>query len=250
RLPPDNAQNWWRQQLADLGVIGGAAPLLCSVLALVAVLRAWRRSPAAAAHAAPLMALGLMAAVSPATQHPTMQALVGLLVARGVVPSDGTPGDTPPAALSRWSGRIAWTVALACGLGLAVEGWTAFRPPDRAARFHFTYNYGLFEPVQTPVGNGRRSAQHMVAVFPPGGSVLVARVVLPHDDIAQSPVVVTVSDGHQVLCREERRDHMALECRMAIPEGRWPLVRVDVSRPWHTADGREQAAVVSGRFEP
>ncbi len=260
RLPPDNAQNWWRQQLADLGLIGGAAPLLCSVLALVAVVRSWRRSRGDAARTAPLLALGLMAMVSPATQHPMLQALVGLLVAHGVAPRDQTaaavpraddgagvgrgPGDSGGAA-----GLIAWTLALACGLGLAVEGWTAFRPPDRASRFHFIYNYGLWDTVETPAGTGRRAAQRAVAVFPPGGPVLVTRVVLPHDDLAQSPVVVTVSDGHRVLCRHQARDHTPFECRMPVPEGRWPFVQVDVSRAWHTADGLEQSALLSGRFE-
>ncbi len=248
-LPPDNAQNWWRQQLADLGLIGGAAPLLCSVLALVAVLRSWRRSRGDAARTAPVMALGLMALVSPATQHPMLQALAGLLVAHAVAPRDALASSAAPAAMSWAAGPIAWTLALGCGLGLAVEGWTSFRPPDRAARFHFIYNYGFWETVETPVGTGRRAGQRSVAVFPPGGPVLVTRVILPHDDLAAKPVVATVSDGHRVLCRHEARDHTPFECRMAVPAGRWPFVQVEVSRPWRSADGQEQAALLSGRFE-
>lgn len=246
RLPPDNAQNWWRQQLAELGVIGGFGPVLCSVLALLAVHRSWRRTRAGAARAAPLVVLGLMGLVSPPTQHPVIQVLVGLLVARAVAPEDEAPAGAPGPA---WAGWLAWPLAIGCGLGLAVEGWTAFRPAHRAARFHFAYNYGLFEPVQTPLGDGRRAARHSVAVFRPEHRVLVVGVVLPHADIATAPVVVTVSDDHGVVCRQERRDHEVFECALTIADGRWPMVEVDVSRAWHTDAGVEQSALLSGRYE-
>ena len=251
RLPPDNAQNWWRQQLADLGLVGGAGALLCSVLALVAVLRSWHRpGDLAALRTAPLVALGLMALVSPATQHPVLQVLAGLLVAHAVVPSEHSGGGRLPAATSRPVVALVWAIALVYGASLAVEGWTAFRPPDRASRFHFGYNYGVSAPVQTPFGEGRWSALRSVVVFRPEGRVLVARVVLPHEDLERSPVVVTLSDGHRVWCRHQGRDHTPFECRMPAPTGRWMFVQVDVSRAWRTENSAEQAALVAVRYEP
>ena len=250
RLPPDNAQNWWRQQLADFGVIGGAGAMSCSVLALLAVLRSWRRPPdAAAISPAPLVALGLMAFVSPPTQHPLLQVLMGLLVAHTVAPAV-TAGDPTAPPWRRPVTVALWLVALTCAVGLAVEGWTAFRPPDRASRFHFLYYHGLGAPVETPLGGGRWSARRSVAVFAPEGRTLIVHVVLPHDDLATAPVSVTISDGHRVTCQFEGRDHARLECRMPVPEGRWPLVQIDVSRAWRTVEGVEQAALVAGRFEP
>ena len=47
RLPADNAQNWWRHQWAELGLIGALPAFACSLLAVAAGLRAWR-SPAPA----------------------------------------------------------------------------------------------------------------------------------------------------------------------------------------------------------
>ncbi len=249
-LPPDNAQNWWRQQLADLGLVGSIGPMLCAVLALVAVLRSWRRPADSSVYRTmPLAAAGLMALVSPPTQHPVLQVLVGLLVAEAVAPRK--VADTPQASARPWrpAAVLVWAVAIVCLTGLTWEGWTSFRPPHRAARFHFAYNYGLSAPVQTPFGDGRWAARRSVAVFPPDGPVLVARVVLPHDDLARLPVVVTISDGDDVVCRHEARDRSAFECRLAVPDGRWPLVEVDVSRAWRTEGGTEQAALVSGRFE-
>ena len=51
RLPPDNAQNWWRHQWAELGLVGAFPAFACSLLALAAALRSWRRvrRPCAAA---------------------------------------------------------------------------------------------------------------------------------------------------------------------------------------------------------
>jgi hypothetical protein len=190
-----------------------------------------------------------MALVSPATQHPVLQVLMGLLVAQAVAPREDTK-RAPGSAVPRWPrAAVPWAVALVCALGLAIEGWTAFRPPLRAARFGFAYSYGLSAPVQTPFGEGRWSARQSVAVFLPDGPVLVARVVLPHDDLARAPVTVTISDGQSVLCRHEGRDHAPFECRVPMPAGRWPLVQVNVSRAWRSDAGVEQAALVSGRFE-
>lgn len=258
-LAPDNAQNWWRQQVAEAGLIGGAGGLLCSWLAFVAVVRWWRRSAAApAGNTAPLVALGLMAFVSPPTQHPMLQVLIGLVVAQGVAPrlalggAPATRTGTPsvPAPPQRPIDMLAWAAALACVGGLAIEGWTAVRPPERAARFMFPYSYGLSAPVRTALGDGRWAARRSVTVVAPAGAVLVARLVLPHDDLARDPVTVTITDGHQVLCAHVARDQTPFECRVPVPVGRWPLVRVDVSRAWRTEHGIEQAALASGRFEP
>ncbi len=247
-LPPDNAQNWWRQQLAELGGLGAAAPFLCSVLILLAVLRSWRVSGPAAARTAPLVTLGLMAVVSPATQHPVLLALTGLLVAHGVTRNgDLEPAGTAAASRSGW---VAWTLALACAVGLAVEGWTAFRPAQRAGRFTFLYYYGLSPAMDTPFGSGRWSAQRSVAVSPPHGSELVLHVVLPHDDLATAPVTVIVSDGYREVCRMVGRDHGKLECRMPVTPGHWPIVELHVSRPGPTVDGVEQTALVAARYEP
>ena len=42
-LPPDNAQNWWRQQAAETGLLGGLPAFACSLLALTVFARALAR---------------------------------------------------------------------------------------------------------------------------------------------------------------------------------------------------------------
>lgn len=247
-LPPDNAQNWWRHQWAELGLVGAAGAFASSLLALAAVWRSWRTG--AGARTAPLVALGLMSVVSPPTQHPILQVLIGLLVAQAVVTREPAAVPVRQVATARGVPALTWAMALGCAAGLAIEGWTVFRPPLRASRFRFRYDYGVSALAETPYGEGRWAARRSVVVVPPEGRVLVARVVLPHDDLAAAPVTVTVSEGTRTVCRQLARDHTPFECRVPMPEGRWPIVRVAIGRGWRTEAGVEQAAVVSGRFEP
>ncbi len=250
RLPPDNAQNWWRQQLADFGLIGGAGALLCSLLALLAVLRTWRRSPDAAT-------VSPSAAGGPRADGHGQPAHTASRCCRCSwdcwLPTRWRPpvvADTATPAPMRWPAQLVWTVAIACAVGLAAEGWTDFRPPRRAARFHFLYYYGLSAPVEAPFGGGRWSARRSVAVLEPTGKTIVVHVVLPHEDLASAPVTVTVSDANREVCQLVARDHTKLECLVPVPDGPWPMVRLDISRAWRTVDGIEQAAMVAGRFDP
>ena len=234
-LPPDNAQNWWRHQWAELGLLGAAGAVACSLLAALAVIGSWRRStdPEVLARSTPLMALGLMSFVSPPTQHPILQVLIALVVANGVIQThsgaDSAPSSRPVAT---WNGWLIWAAASTCAAGLAIHGWTDFRPPYRAARFHFVYSYGLSSPTQTPLGEGRWAGRHAVGVIPPAGRTFVVRLALPHDDLAAAPVRVHVSDGSRLVCSLDVSDHSPVECRLPVSEGTWPIVRLDISRHW------------------
>jgi hypothetical protein len=251
RLPPDNAQNWWRHQWAELGLVGAFPAFACSLLALAAALRSWRRGTPAGAPPlfAPVLALGLMSFIGPPTSHPVLAVLAGVLLAYAA--SEDGKAMVAEAAPDRpavsW---IVWPVAAACVVGLAVDGLTAFRPPLRAARFHFQFFYGLARVTGTPLGDGWWSARRGVGVFDRPDGDLALRITLPHDDLATRPVQVSVSDAGGVVCHAEARDATALECRVATPAEDWPLVRIDVSRAWSVVDGHERAAFVAARVVP
>jgi hypothetical protein len=242
-LPPDNAQNWWRQQAAELGRFGSLPAVLASVLTIVAAMRALAHRARLAA-AAPLAGLGVMALVSPPTAHPILQVVLGLVVAAAV--AHRRMATRQPAR-----GAIAvWIVAVACAAGTAAAGWRELRPPFRAARFHFTYNYGTTDIVPTPFGEGRWMKPRAVAVIPPTGArTLVARIVAPHDDLAQRPVRIVVSSRQGPVCAHVVVDHTPFECRVPVPHDAWPMIRVDVDRVWRHEGGVPRAAVVSARFE-
>ena len=131
-----------------------------------------------------------------------------------------------------------WLLAIACAVGSAVTGWRDLRPAYRAARFHLPYSYGVTPLGPTPYGEGRWMAQRGVAVVDPGGHrTLVARVVVPHEDAATRPVRVVVSGRGGIVCLHDAVDATAYECRLPVPPNQWPMVRVDISRPWQTAGG-------------
>ena len=74
-------------------------------------------------------------------QHPLLQVLVALLIAGAATAADAAPGATRRPASALW-GPIVWVAAVVCAAGLAVDGWTTFRPAYRAVRFRLPYVYG------------------------------------------------------------------------------------------------------------
>lgn len=240
-LPPDNAQNWWRHQVAELGLAGALPALACSLLALGAALQR-RHWPAAA----PLAGIGLLAVMSPPTPHPLLQVLAGLLIAHAVA----SPRPAGEAALTGRDPLATWGLALGCAAMTLVTGHQELRPPYRAARFRTLYNYGVTAMQSTPYGDGRWMTTRAVAVLLPVDATLVARVVVPHDDAATRPVQVTVSTRDGVACRHNAVDATPFECRMAVSRRDFAMVQIDISRAWREQDGMAQAAFVSARFEP
>jgi len=244
-LPPDNAQNWWRQQVAELGLAGSLPAFACSLLALSTLARSLVRRERVAA-AAPLVGLGLLALVAPPMPHPLLQVLVGLVMAH-VVTSGPPPAGAP---LRARDGAFIWGLALACAVGSAVTGWRDLRPAYRAVRFHTPYSYGVTPVGPTPYGPGRWMGARGVAVVDPGSHrTLVARVVVPHEDAAMHPVRVTVSGRNGVVCVHDAVDATAYECRLPVPPRQWPMVQVDISRPWQGDASGRRAAVVNARLE-
>jgi hypothetical protein len=247
-LPPDNAQNWWRQQLSELGVLGGLAAVCASLLAAGTVLRQlWRgRADGNLGAVAATVALGAMAVVSPPTQHPVLQVLAAALVADAVRGAGARGGTARP-----WVGMAVWGLALTCTGALAVDGWTTSRPPLRASRFGFLYSHG-FEPGlpplpgQPPSTQRRWMGQRAVAVLPGTAPALVIRLELPHADLATAPVEVEVLKDGAPACVATRREPAPVECRIATA-GRW--VRLDFAVSGVADDGR-RGALVTAWYEP
>ncbi len=243
-LPPDNAQNWWRQQAAELGLLGALPSFGCSLLVLAALARAFGRREHVAA-AAPLAGLGLLALISPPMPHPLLQVVVALVIAQAVVSWPAPAGVAP----RKRDGLVVWVLAIACAVGTVGAGWRDLRPPYRAARFHRLYSYGVSASGPTPYGDGRWMAQHGVAVLEPAGATLVTRIVVPQERGATRALRVTVSTRDGVACVHEAIDTTPFECRTPVGAGAWPMVRVDIGQPWPLAPWTTRAAVVTARFE-
>lgn len=244
-LPADNAQNWWRHQAAELGLFGAIPAFAASLLLVFTTGRALVRRSAAAV-AAPLVGFGLMALVSPPTAYPILQVVLGMIVG-AVLSADRAPIVSP---LPRWTAAVVWAFAAVCATGTAVTGWRDLRPPYRAADLHFAYNYGAGEIEPTPFGRGRWMSTRAIAVVAPGvAKTVVTEIIAPHDDLDAHPVGIRVADRDRVICEARVTDHTPFVCRVPVTSGVWPMIQIDIERPWQVEPGHTRAGVVTARYE-
>ncbi len=243
-LIPDNAQNWWRQVLLELGVVGGAAPIAASLAALLALLRMARGAgaPRAVAHAAPIVAAGLILLVGVPTQHAFIQVLMAWLLVMASAP----PGVAlPVAAPVRRRPLVPAIVALACA---AVGPWTVPRPPERAFAAGRPYIYGDVPSVDPlPLGT-LWVGQHAVGVLPARGGRFDVAVSLPHADLATAPVGVVIGNRRGYACRFLVTTPDPVECPIVVGAGPVVMVAVDVDRGWRDPAGHQRAALVVMRY--
>lgn len=260
-IPPDNAQNWWRHQLVELGVFGAMAPFVCSALAaatLLSLVRHPRRDPAAALLVGAVVSLGVMAMVGPPMAHPIVLQTAGLILfwATVLVPTAARGG---PAANTRpaFSAGPALLSGVIWGLPLVWAGLTgraaidALRPPLRAAHVGWQYGYGFSAPEPAPGGGERRwAASRAVGVVPARRARLVLTLELPHEDLASRPVRVRVSDRFGRVMETERSSGEPFTCVLQIPQGdRWVMVQIETNRVWRRENEIERALQVTARFE-
>src|SRR5690606_16003058 len=147
-LAPGNAQNWWRHQLAALGLLGAAPSILLSLL-IVALLRqpgnADYPTGVSTILRTVLAGVGIVSLVGVPTQHPATWlsfATVFFFLAAASAPRRAVAGDTP----ARGWLAAACAVALAVSVGQAISARGDLRVPFRAANVGMAYSYGVSPP--------------------------------------------------------------------------------------------------------
>jgi hypothetical protein len=199
-IPPDNAQNWLRHQIAEFGFLGGLGWIL------------W------------MAAFAWYVVVPRRGEDPVTWAGRGVLVAFGVISLFGMPGQDLMVALTFWSlaysfvrmkgtstpdrptSRLTWlamaTVLVAFAAGTAVVSATSLRLSTRAreaeAPFSYGFSYGFALP--DPAQDGfRPTIRHAVALVEPGPEGWIAIEVRRAEHVA-TPVDVRVwREGETVL---------------------------------------------------
>jgi hypothetical protein len=205
-LTPDNAQNWWRHMIAELGLIGVIPALWWCVVLLT-----------------------LLFTRAPSGDRVSIGMLRGVLIGFGVASTFGMPsqsaavaitvwalvfwllaergGDAPapriPAVLARHGAIIAGALIAVHFAATVVDARGELRPRHRAERFDWYYDYGFGELEPDPGGNPvqRRWTLHeAVAVIPVKGQVLKLVAWIDHPDGDTNPPHVTVrADGRTVF---------------------------------------------------
>ena len=192
-VPPDNAQNWYKHQIAELGIIGSVGWFVW-VATFVVVLVRGRTAP----------------------QHrPVALALKYATAGFGIASLLGMPGQSVIVALTFWT-LAAWLLLLtrepdapiatqntrswmrlAGGLAVVLAGvtfWSGFREfrlPVRAERLNLGYRYGWYEPFDGPSGHSQTS-DHAVVVPQASGKWLRLTLWVEHPDADNRPVLARV----------------------------------------------------------
>ena len=235
RLPPDNAQNWYRHQLAEFGVLGSVGWILW-VGVVVYLLATARRLPDRRDVTVVkwvVIAFGLVSLVS----MPGQELFVGLTFVTllfwflsGI--------QMPESRLARvldgvtaWG--VIWIVVLAFGAVTAIQAVTTMRPPVRAARHDRDYMYGFRTDRDTLHWAGRHA---VITLRAPTGRMKLTYWV-NHPDTNERRVGVEIwRDGESIARRDLRRGERVTEFVPVPGGGRRFVLEVKVDRTFRPVD--------------
>jgi len=239
--PPDNAQNWFRQQLAELGILGSLGWIVWSGLFLwMLVTRPDPGGPDLTASAAKGAVFGLTAAslLGMPTQD-TAVSISFVIVACWCMKLRFLPGSTAAAGASRAS-RYEWVavlVVLSCFLGGTVyEARTDLRRPVRALRVAAPYSYG-FAPDNADPAVRWTTRGRAVEVFRAEKRWLKLVIGDVAPDAAANPVSVEVRLNRELILRVKRQGNFPITRWIRMPVYGTPLMmQIDVGRTWRPLD--------------
>jgi hypothetical protein len=206
-LQPDNAQNWFRHQVAELGWIGASGYLIWSAVIIVFVARRLLHGdPAIAALAGPLA--GFLAASLLGMPTQDVSALLTFWVFVAWLLLSAAPGPASVPRMGLWAGGVMLAAALYAG-GTAWVAFDGLRVPFRAAATGWHYHYGLYALDGSADPTFRWTERRAVTVVESKGKYLVLRFRVQHPDAATNPVAVKIKLFNQTIDRMLLRDHRA-----------------------------------------
>ncbi len=240
QVPPDTAQNWFRQQLAELGLVGALPSLVWAALCLVAL---WPRrgsaGPGIVLRGA-IVAFGLASMVGGAGQEPTVVLTFWLLVFWYATDDGARPSTSP-------MGRVATVAMIVLVAGFAALTATErdLRPAFRAARFGFPYTYGF--TFDGP--SSAHSAAHGVTVQTAQGPWMKLSYWVEHPDADSRLVKVEIwRDRDRVVSRRMSAQVPATVYVSTPGAGKRFVLETRVDRTWTDADARERGLAMKWEF--
>lgn len=237
---PENAQSWYRHQLAELGALGSPGWIWWVIILATLLLRPRRGDNLAArCMKAALWAIAAVSMVSMPTQNVAVALTVWPALFGFIAFSASTQAELAlPARMPSHRAWVAiWAAALLFAGATAFVGARSLRPPMRAVRANWTYSRG-FEALDSSQGQPFRWTRKY-AVEVPETSARWMRVAIGGGppDVATRPVRVTVKrNGERVI------DYMLNQSGghtwwLQLPQG--PprvMIEIEVDRTWSPAD--------------
>lgn len=239
-LAPDNAQQWFRHTLAELGVIG-IVPVVwwCVLLAWLMFRPGGDRLSTGLIRGA---LLGF--AVASIFGMPAQSAAVLITFWTFVFWLLSERGDVPVPSVRAWS-RLAVTATtillVVHAATTMVDARGELWPRNRSVRFGWFYKYGMSELEPDPGGNpvARRWTvmPRSLAMVPVNGRILKFVAWIDHPDGDERPVKTKVwADGRLVFDGEIRRSAPLFMDIAATPGRTHLILETEIDRLWAPRD--------------
>ena len=257
KLPFDNAQNWWRHQVAELGLIASLPILFWSVWMAWLVLT--RR--ASGAHRLEtqtlrglLIGIGAASLVGMPTQNPMVLLMFFSCAARFEILTRGERIPNPESRIP----MIAWAAAFLIAVGYAgaqlVLARGPLKPLERAARTNRDYITGTYPSEPLPQGQFRWTRRRATFALAAQSRHFMIRYHVEHPDVASHPVRLRIATPCQTIVDRVFTDMFVDGQALELPEGQSRMVfDTEVSRTWRPTDfgkpdRRELGAAVEADF--
>jgi hypothetical protein len=240
-LPTDNAQNWWRHHVAELGFLGAAGLLIWTAVFIPFLIRTSadgeRRIPAAALKGA-LLGLGLISLVGMPTQSLLVTITVWMFAFwyRRLVKPSWQASVTDSLGTGAWALLLGVVGLYAVTMLVLARGEE--RPAMRAAVGEWRYTYGIYDPKVAAPAEGvivRWTERHGVAVVPNEAPWMILAVRAQHPDLRERPVKIRVRvNGRTVIDRTLNVD-MPLTSAINTGTATRAIIETHVDRTWRPA---------------
>jgi hypothetical protein len=238
--PPDNAQNWYREQLAELGLVGSLgwiAWLIMFIWMLVRCPDASGQHVMAGAVKGAILGLAAASMLGIPTQDTAPSITLVVLACWCIMLKESS--WLASRRRSKWRGRLEWAlvlIVLAAYMGGTVQAAReALRPPLRALRIGFPYRYGFLPDKTDPTIRWTRAKA--VDVFSVEKRWLKVEIGEVAPDAPARPVQVNVHLNRKSIIQVTRRGNFPIIRWIKMPAYGTPLmIQIDVDRTWRPAD--------------
>jgi hypothetical protein len=257
KLPFDNAQNWWRHQVAELGLIASFPILFWSVW--MAWLVVTRR--ATGAHRLEtqtlrglLIGIGAASLVGMPTQNPLVLLMFFACAARFEVLTRGEPIPNPESRIPAIAWAAAFLIAVAYAGAQLVLARGPLKPLERAARTNRDYITGTYPSEPLPQGQFRWTRRRATFALAAQSTHLMIRYHVEHPDVGSHPVRMRIATPCQTIVDRVFTDMSVDGQALVLPEGQARVMfETEVSRTWRPTDfgkpdRRELGAAVEADF--
>ena len=209
-LAPDNAQNWIRHNLAELGTVGSLGWIAWAVCLAIAVFRRPNRARdlSTTVVAGALVGIVLVSQVGMPTQNAAVAIAFWTFLFWYF--SDRWPA-TPNGehqSVASWQWMLLAAASVVFAIGTFHTSLTSLRVPMRARQGGWNYVYGFHEIERTPGGDAYRPTdQHAVAVVRASSPVVKLAVWVTRPDVATHPLLARVWHDDRLVLETVLRDN-------------------------------------------